>query len=105
MKIQITAEHIAAGRRCDPCRCPLALAIADNIGERVMVGPFEIERYDHPHCQNVTRSLPLPLRAQVFVKNFDSIMPTDPVEPTEIEIMGLEEWRDDKPSLSNATTI
>src|SRR5207302_9519860 len=37
VKVKVTAEHIAKGRRCSPTDCPLALAVKDAVAAPVSV--------------------------------------------------------------------
>lgn len=80
-QVTVTAEDIANGRPCEPCLCPLAIAIERATGRAVNVETDEVGIIGTPLAAC------LPDAAQAFIARFDGVLP---VEPFEFEI----EWED-----------
>jgi hypothetical protein len=72
MKISVTEEHIAIGKRSDCDACPAALAIFEATGKRVAVA-------DH-HLRWRGREMWSPPSVCEFVRQFDSGNPVGPFQ-------------------------
>lgn len=88
MKVIVTQKHIDQGRRHNPCRCPVALALDD-----LLVPPGGPTRYVYvgdesgwvgPDADHAYR-FRLPNAAQAFIRNFDETGPKA-VSPCEFNI-------------------
>lgn len=87
MRIQVTAEDIAAGKPGEMCACPIALAVARAVPcERICVSAFGIAL---EQGQDLLYAR-LPGRADQFIKAFDDGEPVGEIE-FELELRTREE--------------
>jgi hypothetical protein len=72
MRIEVKPDHIARGRRVEPCLCPVALAIAEATDRECSVAPRMVSLYE-PY-----RAYRLPEAVCGFVRMFDAGQPVEP---------------------------
>lgn len=90
MKIQVTKEHIEKGREQSCRRCPIALALAEQLNCGVMVNNSHVEIYKSRSVipSELKELVLLPKTARRFVARFDNGVSVKPFE-FEFEIEGL----------------
>jgi hypothetical protein len=71
MKIQVTAEHIRDGQRCNSARCPIALALQEPAWE-ARAGAILAVLSDGFYR--------LPYEVRKFMRDFDRGLPVEPFE-------------------------
>lgn len=76
LKVNVTEDHIARGRRGSTLSCPIALAIREQTGKKPSVGV--IIRLDNGETEWYQASK----RAVEFMNKFDTGDPAKPVKPT-----------------------
>ena len=79
MLIQVTADHIAKGRRWQPTSCPIALALTDVGFEKVRVGMvIRVGQHKIPLTQEVRefmRAFDIAHNAEPFSFEFNARLP------------------------------
>lgn len=77
MRIAVTAQDIRRGKRAEPCRCPVALALKRTFKRKVRVTftSFEFESY-RKGTKFVVRDTPTSVAK--FVEAFDDRKPVKP---------------------------
>ena len=75
MLIQVTHEDILLGVPRSLCKCPLALAIRKQFpNQDIGVLSDQVKNF----TQKTYKLCPLPQRARIFVRNFDTRKPVEP---------------------------
>jgi len=77
MKITVTQEHIAQGKRQSRCACPIALAIKDTCGQDC--DPRVSDMYIYI-AKDTERYYVTPWQAKAFISIFDSGGIPNPIE-------------------------
>lgn len=85
MIIRVTQEHILNGNRCNSMSCPIGLAIADAIGEFVIVNGKWVSGYS-PDLGTVN----LPAQARDFISLYDGAG-AEAVRPMEFDLP-IDHW-------------
>ena len=81
MKVKITKKHIKKGKRKNPRKCPIALALHETgeFGSLILIGNCEITAsypgYDDPYY-----SFTLPYECHLFTCDYDEGKPVKPFE-------------------------
>lgn len=73
MLIKVTQDHIDRGEKDNCLGCPVALALAEAIGEEINVQTDEFEGPD-------SGTIDLPDSVKLFVDSFDEGLPVHPFE-------------------------
>lgn len=82
MKISVTREDIAAGKRHECGACPVALAVARHLCDGVapQVGYFTIQYRRLADQQTLTHVSWLPAPASEWIEDFDHRRPVEPFD-------------------------
>ena len=68
MKVNVTAKHIRKGKRSQPCHCPIALALKEQLHKEVEVGPYDMFFL---YRKKIAGEAKTPDSAYYFIRAFD----------------------------------
>lgn len=75
MKINVTAKHISNGTALSMCKCPVALALKQQVHKQVTVDEYELEYLPYSDASKycfARRTSKTPKKVKQFIKRFDS---------------------------------
>lgn len=75
IRFRVTKEDIRDGKRFNPCRCPIALAIGRRFPEETIFVNHEGVQFS-----GTGNIFNMPQNAQTFITYFDSLIPVSPFE-------------------------